>query len=423
MSALEKGQHDTKAKDGTGKIATDLSARVTICFKGVPPCDSQSIKQYIQRTRHRRSHPLPHVLEDTNTVHDWLYQLFSAHKWASEPCLVGCTGNEPENGEIMFSVLFISVGLCTKKHTTRFMWSDHLSVTGQICSANKLMVTNHMLRQTPTALGRVDTPAHGLHFKILVPSYLKPPSFLISHANTLSTLSHHAELFFIFLFFLHCALQCSTGALGVINLLSCDFTTAAVPCEDNFVHILCKDHFFCKIWHQFMFDVCAPHGFNEQISRGDVSREAQRRRRIHTAGLTFSVPFPPPAHFHVYRTASCAFTWFCLLVLCTPQRQTSIVVGLYGSHAFGVFISDLFFTSSKISKVLKWVSNLKTSHSKTNVRFQKSLWTTLPFHSLINKCAFFCGLKAKIYVEIEFTHMWVCTHKCFSPKSAWVNVQ
>lgn len=114
MSALEKGQHDTKANDGTGKTATDLSARVTICFKGVRLCDSQSIKQYTQHIRHRRSHPLPHVLEDTNTIHDWLYQLFSAHKWASEPRLVGCTGNEPENGEIMFSVLFISVGLCTK---------------------------------------------------------------------------------------------------------------------------------------------------------------------------------------------------------------------------------------------------------------------------------------------------------------------
>lgn len=169
-----------------------LSTRETICFKGVRLCDSQSIKQYIQHTRHRHSHPLPHVLEDTNTIHDWLYQLFSAHKWASEPRLVGCTGNEPEKGEIVFSVLFISVGLCTQKHTTRFMWSDHLNVTGQICSANKLMVADHMLWQTRMALRRVDTTADGLNLTILSSSYLEtaPSNFLISHANTGLKLVH-----------------------------------------------------------------------------------------------------------------------------------------------------------------------------------------------------------------------------------------
>lgn len=44
--------------------------KVTICPEGVQLCDSQSIKQYIQHTLHRRSHPLPHVPEDTNTIHD-----------------------------------------------------------------------------------------------------------------------------------------------------------------------------------------------------------------------------------------------------------------------------------------------------------------------------------------------------------------
>lgn len=52
-------------------------------------------------------------------------------------------------------------------HTARFIWSDHLNVTGQFCSANKLTDANDMLWQTQMSLSRADSPADGLNLKIL----------------------------------------------------------------------------------------------------------------------------------------------------------------------------------------------------------------------------------------------------------------
>lgn len=62
-----------------------------------------------------------------------------------------------------------------------------------------------------------------------------------------------------------------------------------------------------------------------------------------------------------------------------------MVVGLHSSHVFGVFISDLFFAFSKISKVLIRVFNHKTPHSKANVvQISETALNQFPF-SFIHK--------------------------------------
>lgn len=71
MSGVEKKDNMTQRQiKGSERLPLTFPTKVTICFEGVQLCDSQSIKQYIQHTRHRRSHPLPRVPEDTNTIHD-----------------------------------------------------------------------------------------------------------------------------------------------------------------------------------------------------------------------------------------------------------------------------------------------------------------------------------------------------------------